>query len=595
MCSPPSLIFSALLLVSFIQSHSGLTSHSLRHHGSATHATPGDGNSRPELVVRLHEEVVLACDSNRVLAWKHNGKSVQHSAAYRVTANTLRIMKVTNQDEGPWQCEELDAKSRVLVATRAVWIVVMEIPKGAFLSFDGKRASGWLNMKEGAPLKGRCLMDGGKPAPTAYDWWLESPDGEQESLANFSTGADLAIDKILRDMHNGTIICSISHVALDNPMNTSAKVNITYSPSFAISRIPGFGFPLREGLAVSLKCDVDSNPPSRPIWMKDDGDPPVEQSPDGYLNFSSISREHIGWYKCSAEYDSSTYASSGLFINVRYEEVFTKQPPRQVEVALGGGVTLDCGDSGVSTTGPNCWGRLSGNRLEAVGAGPQLRLDSVLYQEAGAYRCVAPEKPDPLVAERKAMLTPPQDIELVVTGQPVVYPIRRNLTAVGGSQLSLSVEFCANPEATHAFWLTPTVALRPGQEGGGYIAQNVTEGDSAHCRRAALTIPGVYLEHAGEYLFVVRSLRGMADGMVLLNVTRGASYYSTKRAWSNSHSKTVVVVPKPPPSIEDNVQDEPRPEVTTEAELVEAAAGAGCAGAAAGQLLLLLLASVVSM
>ncbi|KAK6622772.1 hypothetical protein RUM43_008615 [Polyplax serrata] len=39
-------------------------------------------------------------------------------------------------------------------------------------------------------------------------------------------------------------------------------------PSFAISREPGFGFPLREGMAVSLKCDVDSNPPSSPIWLK---------------------------------------------------------------------------------------------------------------------------------------------------------------------------------------------------------------------------------------------------------------------------------------------------------------------------------------
>lgn len=47
------------------------------------------------------------------------------------------------------------------------------------------------------------------------------------------------------------------------------------TPSFAISRTPGFGYPLREGIEVSLKCDVDSNPSSTPIWQKDDGDPPV--------------------------------------------------------------------------------------------------------------------------------------------------------------------------------------------------------------------------------------------------------------------------------------------------------------------------------
>lgn len=47
------------------------------------------------------------------------------------------------------------------------------------------------------------------------------------------------------------------------------------TPSFAISRTPGFGYPLREGIEVSLKCDVDSNPPSTPRWQKDDGDTPV--------------------------------------------------------------------------------------------------------------------------------------------------------------------------------------------------------------------------------------------------------------------------------------------------------------------------------
>lgn len=40
------------------------------------------------------------------------------------------------------------------------------------------------------------------------------------------------------------------------------------TPSFVISRVPGFGIPLREGIPVSLKCDVESNPPSKPVWLK---------------------------------------------------------------------------------------------------------------------------------------------------------------------------------------------------------------------------------------------------------------------------------------------------------------------------------------
>jgi len=51
----------------------------------------------------------------------------------------------------------------------------------------------------------------------------------------------------------------------------------------------------------------------------DDGDPPVAQSADGFLNFSAINREHIGWYKCSADHALGTFASSGYYLNVRCE------------------------------------------------------------------------------------------------------------------------------------------------------------------------------------------------------------------------------------------------------------------------------------
>jgi len=59
------------------------------------------------------------------------------------------------------------------------------------------------------------------------------------------------------------------------------------TPSFAISRTPGFGYPLREGIEVSLKCDVDSNPPSTPRWQKDDGDTPV--SLESYKTYAYVS------------------------------------------------------------------------------------------------------------------------------------------------------------------------------------------------------------------------------------------------------------------------------------------------------------------
>lgn len=89
------------------------------------------------------------------------------------------------------------------------------------------------------------------------------------------------------------------------------------TPSFAISRQPGFGFPITEGIPVSLKCDVDANPRAFPIWQKDESTPPVQQSPDGFLNFTEIRREHSGWYKCIARHQLGRFSSIGYFLNVR--------------------------------------------------------------------------------------------------------------------------------------------------------------------------------------------------------------------------------------------------------------------------------------
>lgn len=57
-------------------------------------------------------------------------------------------------------------------------------------------------------------------------------------------------------------------------------------------------------------------------------------------------------------------------------------------MALGGAIQLQCPEN---TMG--CWSRVgTGGRLEAVGPGPGLALEDVLYQDAGEYRCMAGRK-----------------------------------------------------------------------------------------------------------------------------------------------------------------------------------------------------------
>ncbi|CAH0380845.1 unnamed protein product [Bemisia tabaci] len=137
----------------------------------------------------------------------------------------------------------------------------------------------------------------------------------------------------------------------------------------------------------------------------DNEPPPVEQSGDGFLNFTSIRRDHVGWYKCTARHLFSEYSSIGYYLNIVYDSPELEMPADEisspvggsgvvtvpgagagagvgvgeVEVTLGGALQLEC-PAGVS----GCWSRLgSRGHLEPVGPGPGLTIDRILYQEAG--------------------------------------------------------------------------------------------------------------------------------------------------------------------------------------------------------------------
>lgn len=53
------------------------------------------------------------------------------------------------------------------------------------------------------------------------------------------------------------------------------------------------------------------------------------------------------------------------------------------------------------------------NRLDPLGASQELKLDSVIYQEAGEYRCVAPSKES---TKRLDTLRSVMSVHLSITG-----------------------------------------------------------------------------------------------------------------------------------------------------------------------------------
>ncbi|CAH1396045.1 unnamed protein product [Nezara viridula] len=427
------------------------------------------------------------------------------------------ISRARPTDSGLWTCGPHSAP---------VHLIVLEPPKAPYLMIDKRRLDPgnlFVPVKENSALSVECLVEGGAPAPGLH-WLLVPPAGSTApGLALQTTPAPprgsvssaiATIPSVRRAYHNSTVACIVTHPTLPAPLNASLLLDVQFTPSFAISRVPGFGFPLREGIPVSLKCDVDSNPPSTPVWQKDDGVPPVEQSGDGFLNFTSIKREHSGWYKCTTRHLLSTYSSIGYFLNVRYGEEADLDPggstEAAMEVSVGGAVQLDCGGGGAR----GCWGRVSpSGDVSPLGPGTPLAIHSVLYQQAGHYRCYAPEA-DRLNAWRT------HNVHLRVTGVPMVVAHNTSVTVSSGEDVTITAEYCCNPGATRILWLLPTATvIAPGTSLRSFKANNITDGNWTDCYKASLSFRNAGREHIGDYSLLVWSGRGIGQATITVNVT----------------------------------------------------------------------------
>ncbi|XP_076262768.1 irregular chiasm C-roughest protein teiresias [Rhynchophorus ferrugineus] len=523
--------------------------------------TGSNGEEYTQTFVKQNTKIVLDCAVNinfSTSIWLKDGQIVQtilkdntnnkrvigHRFLVDATGN-LFIDNVRLEDDGKWQCEAEDAFGFV-VQGKPIQLTVLDAPKKAYLMIDNRildPGNPFIPVKENADLTVSCVVDEGNPKPS-LSWelalgslaLLDAPEVPLEVLNLTETTVDQKVGarndahmaKVLRAHHNATLTCFVRHIALEQPLNVSVLLNVQYTPSFAISREPGFGFPIREGMPVSLKCDVDSNPKAKPIWQKDDADPPVQQTPEGFLNFTEIRREHSGWYKCIARHMLGRFSSIGYFLNVHDMEV-TQEPDfdigelsstgRQVEVSLGGAVQLACPPG---TTG--CWTRVEAGtgRLEPIGASQELRLDNVLYQEGGEYRCVSPSKESikRLDAIRNAL-----SVQVVVTGRPTVTPTNKSITAVYGQPLTLTMEFCANPPYNKVLWIAKNRKVyKPGDADKTIIAYGITNSSSPFCHQAVLFLTKVTTTDTGEYNFIVRSSNGLAEGNFFVNMTYASGY-----------------------------------------------------------------------
>ncbi|KAL7738079.1 hypothetical protein ACLKA6_006431 [Drosophila palustris] len=303
-----------------------------------------------------HSEIRLMCEVDLDISssmWYKNGQVVHamdrtsRVTDYRFIKEANGALTITNvmlEDDGKWQCEAENTR-RYTENARPVKLVVLDRPKPPYLLIDSRRLDAgniFVPVKENSELNLACVSEGGNPRPTLTWEVLLSPGVDRHAQKvsaevleleeiksekqqdkngykiNSGAKSESRLPAVYRAHHNARILCVMEHPTLKIRQNASLLLDVQYTPSFAISRTPGFGYPLREGIEVSLKCDVDSNPPSTPRWQKDDGDTPVPQTGDGFLNFTSIRREHSGWYKCTSRHLNFQYSSIGYYLSVRF-------------------------------------------------------------------------------------------------------------------------------------------------------------------------------------------------------------------------------------------------------------------------------------
>lgn len=572
---------------------------------------PTDDHTEDNVGLRYaeqHETIQMACDVDADITssvWLKDGQMVHvmdkksrtdDVRFVRESHGGITISNVMLEDDGVWQCEAENARG-FFFNGRPIKLVVLDPPKEPYLLIDQRRLDAgnmFIPVKENSELTLACVSEGGNPKPSLSWEVLLSPgiDRHAQKISNdvlelqeikrdkdkepykINTGAisEAKLPAVFRVHHNARILCVMEHPTLKMRQNASILLDVQYTPSFAITRTPGFGYPLREGIEVSLKCDVDSNPPSTPVWQKDDGETPVPQTGDGFLNFSSIRREHSGWYKCTSRHLNFQYSSIGYYLSVRYDSVdVTSEPVEQdlplssssssssataaaaglqngannfkggqMEVELGGSVTLQCPQGSLG-----CWSHLDPitARLKGLGVGistptGQFSLKDVVYQDAGTYKCVGQS------STNRKKLEVLQTVSIAVKGAPTV--IARNTTPVAypGSPLHLSVEFCANPPAYAARWLHGDLVYTPGKKyGDDVLAYGFIDLPTPFCKEARLTYVHMHEKVPRTFYFIVSSPGGVAEAIFNVNFTLkhkagGASLQSTYSSSSSSSSSS---------------------------------------------------------
>ncbi|XP_056299958.1 basal cell adhesion molecule isoform X2 [Pseudoliparis swirei] len=165
--------------------------------------------------------------------------------------------------------------------------------------------------------------------------------------------------------------------------------------------------PIKEGDAVTMKCETDGNPQPEFDFTKDGK---AISGQGGILLLKSIKRTEYGVYKCTAtDFDNLDADLSGIInLSVNYIDPVSVTPAGPQVVMLGDNVEWQC-KTKASATHTVQWKKGS----EMLSQDGMLSIKEVSYDKAGEYMCVGavPSVPG---------LTAQAGVNLTVKGKPMI-------------------------------------------------------------------------------------------------------------------------------------------------------------------------------